>query len=138
MVNLGNREVRCQGNAFTGSGDDSQGLMQIGAMDGDVGSAIAALGHLAQRNGRELFPAQTIEEPDGVGPERLRQKRIEHAQVAQNPCGVRAELNARAALFGECRAFEDVGLKPRAIQRDRRREPTNAPACNQDGPRSFH
>ena len=82
-LDLSDLEARAERDVGKRLADRTQAGMKVGAVERQIGRAIALLWMLAERDGGEAPPRDAIEQPDGFGCEGRGRDRVEHAKRLQ-------------------------------------------------------
>src|SRR5579862_3267040 len=109
-----------------------QYLVQIGAMDQRVRMMEFPAKRIAERNARDLLPGHRIHHDQVVGKDRERADRLDQAERLEHPEHIGPELDAGADFLELRRLLDDLRGDPLARQRQRRRQPADAAADNDD------
>jgi hypothetical protein len=97
-----------------------------------VGGTEAPLDRLAERLAPEHAPVVPAPRLGPLGPDGHAAERLREAQAVEDPRRVRRELDAGAHLPQGGRLLEDGDGDPRARQRERRRQASDARADHRD------
>ncbi len=109
-----------------------QHLVQIGAMDERIGMMEFLAEGVAERNARDLLPGHRIHHDEVVGKDGERADRLDQAERLEHPEHIGPELDAGADLLELRRLFDELRGNTLARQRQRRRQPADAAADDED------
>ena len=106
--------------------------LQVAAMDRPIGRAVAALGVVAQRNAHDLAAGAARHHADRLRRHDGGRQLFAQAERDQHAGGVGRELDSGAGLFELGGLFEHGCAQAGARQRQRRRQPRDAGAGDDD------
>ena len=105
--------------------------VQIGAVECEIGCAVACLGIGAERDLGEASPRKPVEDEDRRRPESHLLDCFQQAEPFEEAGRIRAKLDAGSALVAKVRALEHRDLKILPCECDRRGKAADAAAGNQ-------
>ena len=111
-----------------------QRALQVGAVRGEIGRLPAPFGRRAELHAAEFGEARGVAQHHRVGPHRGMPKAGQHAEAVEDARGVGRELDAGADLVEPRRALEDAHRIAAHGKGERRRQPGDAGAGDDDLP----
>src|SRR5262245_42493035 len=110
-----------------------QNVMQIDAMDDDVGKSEASAKRRSGGHSRDLLAAKRVDHQNGGRRVGLCEHRVAHADAIEHMKDIGSELDAIADGAERRRAFEHAHRLSVTCQRKRGRKSAKAAADNEDG-----